>query len=64
MEDFKDLEIERYRKQVKNLEELYNLMNEELDVLTTMVEIGIPEDEYLKIRKQAYLLIKEREEND
>lgn len=63
MEDFKDLEIERYRKQVKNLEELHNLMAEELDVLTTMVEIGIPEDEYMKIRQQAYLLINEREEN-
>jgi hypothetical protein len=63
LEDFKDLEIERYRKQIKNLEELHNLMAEEIDVLTTMVEIGIPESEYLKIRKQAYLLIEEREEN-
>jgi hypothetical protein len=62
MEDFRDLEIERYRKQVKNLEELYNLINEELDVLNTMVEIAIPEDEYMKIRQQAYLLINEREE--
>lgn len=62
MEDFKDLEIERYRKQIKNLEELHNLMAEELEVVQTMVEIGIPEDEYLKIKKQAYLLINEREE--
>lgn len=64
MEDFKDLEIERYRKQIKNLEELHNLMAEELEVVQTMVEIGIPEDEYLKIRKQAYLLINEREEDE
>ncbi len=63
MEDFKDLEIDRYKKQIKNLEELFNLMIEELDVLTTMVEIGIPENEYLRIRQQAYLLINEREEN-
>lgn len=64
MEDFKDLEIENLKQQNKHLKEMWNLLAEELEVVQTMVEIGIPENEYMQIRKQAYLVIKEREENE
>ena len=59
-----ELQIDDYRKQVKCLKELYELENREIDILNTMIEISIPEDEYEKIRNQAILLIKEREEID
>jgi len=65
MEEFNvlELQIENYKNQVKCLKELYELMNDELDILNTMVEIAIPEEEYQKIKNQAILVIKEREEN-
>ena len=66
MEEFnpRELLIENYKNQTKCLKELYNLMNNEVDILNTMIEIAIPEEEYEKVRKQAILLIKERDENE
>lgn len=59
--DTNELLLENYKNQTKCLKELYELTSEELDILNTMVEMIIPEEEYQKIRSQAILLIKERE---
>lgn len=66
MEEFNTTELllDNYKNQTKCLKELYELANDEIDILNTMVEIGIPENEYQKIRTQAILLIKERESID
>ena len=60
--DPREIELDIYRKEVKNLKEIYNLMNDELEILNTMIEISIPEEDYQKLKNQAILLIKEREE--
>ena len=62
--DANELLLDNYRNQTKCLKELYELMNDELCILNTMVEIGISEDDYQKIRNQAILLLKEREDKD
>lgn len=62
--DVNELLLESYKKQVKTLNDLYYLINDELEILNTMIEITIPEEDYQKIRKQAMLVIKEREEQE
>ena len=54
---------ENFEKKIKLLKEIYELMNNEIEILNTMIEIVVPEQDYKKIREKAILLIQEREED-
>lgn len=65
MEDIREFEIENYRKQIKNLEELHNLMAEELDVCNLVIGMSMSDADYYERKKEAwriYLQQKEEEE--
>lgn len=65
MEEFDDeYTWENFEKKIKLLKELYELMNNEIEILNTMIEIVVPEQDYKKIREKAILLIQKREEDE
>ena len=67
MEDSKDFEIENLRKQVNNLKEMWNLINEELEVYNIVIGMSMSDEEFLERRKEAwkiYVTQKEEEENE
>lgn len=67
MEDIKDFEIDNLRKQVNNLKEMWNLINEELEVYNIVIGMSMSEDEFFERKKEAwkiYVTQKEEEENE
>ena len=67
MEDSKDFEIENLRKQVNNLKEMWNLINEELEVYNIVIGMSMSDEEFLERRNEAwkiYVTQKEEEENE
>lgn len=67
MEDFKDFEIENLKKQVKNLKEMWDLINEELEVYNIVIGMSMSDDEFFERKKEAwkiYVTQKEEEENE
>ena len=67
MEDIKDFEIENLRKQVNHLKEMWNLINEELEVYNIVIGMSMSEDEFYERKKEAwkiYVTQKEEEENE
>ena len=67
MEDFKDFEIENLRKQVNNLKEMWNLINEELEVYNIVIGMSMSDEEFFERKKEAwkiYVTQKEEEENE
>lgn len=67
MEDFKNFEIENLRKQVNHLKEMWNLINEELEVYNIVIGMSMSEDEFFERKKEAwkiYVTQKEEEENE
>lgn len=66
MEDIREFEIENLRKQNKNLKEMWNLINEELEVYNIVIGMSMSDDEFFERKKEAwkiYLVQKEEEEN-
>lgn len=61
MEDSKDFEIENLRKQVKNLKEMWNLINEELEVYNIVIGMSMSDDEFFERKKEAWKIYSERE---
>lgn len=61
MEDFKEFEIENLRKQVKNLKEMWKLINEELEVYNIVIGMSMSEDEFFERKKEAWKIYSERE---
>ena len=61
MEDFKEFEIENLRKQVKNLKEMWNLINEELEVYNIVIGMSMSEDDFFERKKEAWKIYSERE---
>lgn len=61
MEDFKEFEIENLRKQVKNLKEMWNLINEELEVYNIVIGMSMSDDEFFERKKEAWKIYSERE---
>ncbi len=61
MEDFKDFEIENLRKQVKNLKEMWNLINEELEVYNIVIGMSMSDEEFFERKKEAWKIYSERE---
>ena len=67
MEDIKDFEIDNLRKQVEHLKEMWNLINEELEVYNIVIGMSMSEDEFYERKKEAwkiYVTQKEEEENE
>ena len=64
MEDIKDFEIDNLRKQVNNLKEMWNLINEELEVYNIVIGMSMSEDEFYERKKEAWKIYSEREEEE
>ena len=66
MEDIREFEIENLRKQVDHLKEMWNLINEELEVYNIVIGMSMSEEEFFERKKEAwkiYVTQKEEEEN-
>lgn len=67
MDDIREFEIENLRKQVNNLKEMWNLINEELEVYNIVIGMSMSDDEFYERKKEAwkiYVTQKEEEENE
>lgn len=67
MEDIREFEIENYKKQIKSLKEMWNLINEELEVYNIIIGMSMSDEEFLERKKEAwkiYVTQKEEEENE
>lgn len=67
MEDIREFEIENLRKQNKNLKEMWNLINEELEVYNIVIGMSMSDEEFFERKKEAwkiYIQQKEEEENE
>jgi hypothetical protein len=66
MEDIREFEIENLKKQNKNLKEMWNLINEELEVYNIVIGMSMSDEEFFERKKEAwriYITQKEEEEN-
>ncbi len=66
MEDIREFEIENLKKQNKNLKEMWNLINEELEVYNIVIGMSMSDEEFYERKKEAwkiYVVQKEEEEN-
>ena len=61
MEDIKDFEIDNLRKQVNNLKEMWNLINEELEVYNIVIGMSMSDEEFYERKKEAWKIYSERE---
>lgn len=64
MEDFKDFEIENLRKQVNHLKEMWNLINEELEVYNIVIGMSMSEDEFFERKKEAWKIYVQQKEEE
>lgn len=64
MEDIRELEIENYKKQIKNLEELHNLMAEELEICNLVIGMSMSDDDFYERRKEAWRIYLEQKEEE
>lgn len=61
MEDIKDFEIDNLRKQVDHLKEMWNLINEELEVYNIVIGMTMSDEEFFERKKEAWKIYSERE---
>lgn len=61
MEDIREFEIENLRKQNNNLKEMWNLINEELEVYNIVIGMSMSDEEFLERKKEAWKIYSERE---
>lgn len=65
MEDIKEFEIENLRKQVNNLKEMWDLINEELEVYNLVIGMSMSDEEFYERKKEAWkVYIQQKEEDD
>lgn len=65
MEDIREFEIENLRKQNKNLKEMWNLINEELEVYNIVIGMSMSDEEFLERKKEAWkIYVVQKEEGD
>lgn len=64
MEDIKDFEIDNLRKQVNHLKEMWNLINEELEVYNIVIGMSMSDEEFFERKKEAWKIYSEREEEE
>ena len=64
MEDFKDFEIENLKKQNKNLKEMWNLINEELEVYNIVIGMSMSDEEFYERKKEAWKIYTQQKEEE
>lgn len=65
MEDIREFEIENLKKQVKNLKEMWNLINEELEVYNIVIGMSMSDEEFYERKKEAWkIYIQQKEEEE
>lgn len=65
MEDIKDFEIDNLRKQVNHLKEMWNLINEELEVYNIVIGMTMSDEEFFERKKEAWkIYIQQKEEEN
>jgi hypothetical protein len=64
MEDIREYEIENYRKQIKNLKEMWNLINEELEVYNLVIGMSMSDEEFYERKKEAWRIYLEQKEEE
>ena len=65
MEDIKEFEIENLKKQNKNLKEMWNLINEELEVYNIVIGMSMSDEEFYERKKEAWkIYVQQKEEDD
>ena len=65
MEDIREFEIENLRKQNKNLKEMWNLINEELEVYNIVIGMTMSDEEFFERKKEAWkIYIQQKEEEN
>lgn len=64
MEDIKDFEIDNLRKQVNNLKEMWNLINEELEVYNIVIGMSMSEEEFFERKKEAWKIYTQQKEEE
>ena len=64
MEDIKDFEIDNLRKQVNHLKEMWNLINEELEVYNIVIGMSMSDEDFFERKKEAWKIYSEREEEE
>ena len=63
MEDIKDFEIDNLKKQVKNLKEMWDLINEELEVYNIVIGMSMSDEEFFERKKEAWkIYVTQKEE--
>lgn len=61
MEDIREFEIDNLRKQVEHLKEMWNLINEELEVYNIVIGMSMSDEEFFERKKEAWKIYSERE---
>lgn len=64
MEDIREFEIENLRKQNKNLKEMWNLINEELEVYNIVIGMSMSDEEFLERKKEAWKIYLQQKEEE
>lgn len=65
MEDIREFEIENLKKQNKNLKEMWNLINEELEVYNIVIGMSMSDEEFYERKKEAWkIYIQQKEEEE
>lgn len=65
MEDIREFEIENLRKQNKNLKEMWNLINEELEVYNIVIGMSMSDEDFYERKKEAWkIYLQQKEEED
>lgn len=65
MEDIKDFEIDNLRKQVNHLKEMWNLINEELEIYNIVIGMTMSDEEFFERKKEAWkIYIQQKEEEN
>ena len=65
MEDIREFEIENLKKQNKNLKEMWNLINEELEVYNIVIGMSMSDEEFFERKKEAWkIYVQQKEEDD
>lgn len=64
MEDIKEFEIENLRKQNKNLKEMWNLINEELEVYNLVIGMSMSDEEFYERKKEAWKVYTQQKEEE
>lgn len=64
MEDIREFEIENYKKQIKSLKEMWNLINEELEVYNIVIGMSMSDEEFLERKKEAWKIYTQQKEEE